>query len=438
MRINSLTLKDFRGFTEYQLDLAARFNLLIGDNGSGKTALLDALSVALGAYFLGIPDQPSLNLAKEDIRNEELVVGQTTTREKAGEAIVTAFGVVDDHEIRWVRSLLGDGRTTRKWAKEIEIIANKMAQQIKTPEGSNVVLPVIAYYGTGRLWAFLRDMERRTQKPGSRFLGYQGCLDPKSDQKTFFRWFKTHELAALQKQERRHTLEAVREAIVRMIPGASRIYWDIEFDEPRLEMNISGIAQTIPFHFLSDGYRNMVGIVADLAFRMATLNPQLGEQAIWNTPGVVLIDEIDLHLHPNWQRVVVRHLMEAFPMVQFVATTHSPFIIQSLYQEPEVGLWDVAKQERLGLDTKSIEDIAEDMQGVAMPQQSQRFLDMMASAEAYYAALKSDQPHDEAGLNNLRMRLDELSAPFSDDPAFQAFLKMERTKSEISSEGQNS
>ena len=86
----------------------------------------------------------------------------------------------------------------------------------------------------------------------------------------------------------------------------------------------------IPFEGLSDGYRNVVKIVADIAVRMCILNPYLKEEILNRTPGVVLIDELDLSLHPNWQRRVVNTLTEIFPKVQFICASHSPFIVQSL------------------------------------------------------------------------------------------------------------
>ena len=241
-----------------------------------------------------------------------------------------------------------------------------------------------------------------------------------------FRWFKTQELAALQKKERRHVLEAVRAAIISMIPDSKRAWWDIDWDELLIETSIQNQTQIIPFHLLSDGYRNMIGMVADIAYRMATLNPQLEADVIKKTEGIVLIDEIDLHLHPKWQKQVVGRLLDTFPKIQFVASSHSPFIIQSLYQRDDVLLWDLEKSKPVEIDSKSIEDIAENQQGVEIPQQSQRFLDMEKAAEEYYTVLKQIPPASEVEKQHLRQRLDELLLPYSDDPAFQAFLKMER------------
>ncbi|MBS4050842.1 MAG: AAA family ATPase [Methylomonas sp.] len=225
-------------------------------------------------------------------------------------------------------------------------------------------------------------------------------------------------------------MEAVREALVSMIPNAKRAWWDLDWDELRIETLIQEQLQTIPFHLLSDGYRNMIGMVADIAYRMATLNPQLEADVIKQTEGIVLIDEIDLHLHPKWQREVVGRLLKTFPKVQFVASSHSPFIIQSLYGREDCLLWDLEKAQPLAIDSKSIEDIAENQQGVEIPQQSQRFLAMEKAAEEYYQVLKQISPANEEEKQHLKQRLDELLLPYSDDPAFQAFLKMERQAQE--------
>lgn len=95
----------------------------------------------------------------------------------------------------------------------------------------------------------------------------------------------------------------------------------------------NGEKEKLQFRQLSDGYRNIIGMVADIAYRCIKLNPHLGENAVKETPGIVLIDELDLHLHPNWQRRIVEDFKNTFPGIQFVATTHSPFIIQSLKED---------------------------------------------------------------------------------------------------------
>lgn len=431
MKIKTLKLQEFRCFEKYQLEFSDRFTLLIGDNGSGKTAILDALASSISEFLRGfsIALKPSdLRLiSRDDVRYITLAMGQTPIKETGKYfLLISAKGIINnqpfDLDILDPASYLGN---------QITATAYELSQTITQHD---TLLPLLAYYGTGRLWKKIDNNEVETLTPDSRLLGYRDCLNPASNLEQLFRWFKTQELAALQKQQTRHVLEAVRTAIISMIPDAKRAWWDIDWDELLIETTIQNQPKTIPFHLLSDGYRNMIGMVADIAYRMATLNPQLEVDVIKQTEGIVLIDEIDLHLHPNWQRQVVGRLLETFPKLQFVASSHSPFIIQSLFHREDVLLWDLEKGESVAIDSKSIEDIAENQQGVEIPQQSQRFLDMEKAAEEYYTVLKQMHPASEEKKQQLRQRLDELLLPYSDDPAFQAFLKMERLAVEGSKE----
>ena len=192
--------------------------------------------------------------------------------------------------------------------------------------------------------------------------------------------------------------------------------------------------RSLPFSFLSDGYRNMVAMVADIAVRCATLNPQLKEKSSQETPGVVLIDEIDLHLHPRWQRRVVNDLLRTFPRIQFFGTTHSPFVIQSLPPIIGVQLLNLDDEHAEEFANKSVEDISEEIQGVELPQRSKRFKDMMEAAERYFAILNRTPSASEEERERLKTELDRLSMPYSDDPAYQAFLKMQRTAAGMNGE----
>jgi predicted ATP-binding protein involved in virulence len=421
MKINKLRLTNFRCFEEYELTFADRFTLLIGDNGSGKTAVLDALSLAISEFLKGFLEQKDLrSISDDDTHYKSFLMGQTPIKERGKDKlIINVEGIVNKEHLCWKYA----PKMFHVNVERILIASELLAEKITSPE---TLLPLLAHYDTSRLWKKTGNEEVETISPDSRLSGYRNCLNTGLDLKQLFSWFKTQELAALQKNERRHVLEAVREAIVCMIPDAKKVWWDVDWDEILIEATIQGKVQTIPFHLLSDGYRNMIGMVADIAYRMATLNPQLEADVIKQTEGIVLIDEIDLHLHPKWQKQVVERLLNTFPKVQFVASSHSPFIIQSLYHRDDCLLWDLEANAPVTVDSKSIEDIAENQQGVEIPQQSQRFLDMEKAAEAYYTALKQIPPANEDEKQRLRQRLDELLLPYSDDPAFQAFLKMER------------
>lgn len=435
MKINKLELFEFRCFADYQITFADRFNLLIGDNGCGKSAILEALAVAAGGFLLEIPGtlpNEKRHIQKDDVRYVSLAMGQTPIKFSEYQTMVWAQGYVNQQKVNWAR--YRDKRTNRKDSNQITKVVEQLVETAASP---TCLLPAIAYYGTGRLWKQLKSTEKKTLGLSTRFDGYQDCLNPASDQKRLFSWFKTQELAALQKQETRHTLEAVRQSIISMIPDAKWAVWDLDWDELRIELDTDNTPKNIPFRLLSDGYRNMIGMVADIAYRMAMLNPQLESQVIQQTEGMILIDEIDLHLHPIWQRKVVEQLLKTFPKVQFIATTHSPFVIQALYGKEDCMLWDIGKQSPFAVESKSIEDIAENQQGVEIPQQSQHFLDMSQTALQYYELLKAlpDSANEQALA--LKNKLDELQDRYSDDPAYRAFLKMERLAAEKAAELSN-
>jgi predicted ATP-binding protein involved in virulence len=314
--------------------------------------------------------------ADDRVRRKFYLHGQTVTAEPQTPCVIECQGVFDEEQGSWARELTSiEGRTTRQEANWLRQLAERKHHAVQA--GMDCPLPVIAYYGTGRLWVQLSKTKVRTLSPGTRFQGYLDCLNPASNEQMLVEWFKTNELAAIQQRAKIDVLEACRQAICDCVPEAQHVAFDVGLDQLVIALN----GERVPFHYLSDGYRNMLAIAADIAVRCATLNPHLRNDAARLTAGLVLIDEIDLHLHPNWQRRVVADLMRAFPKIQFIATTHSPFVIQSLPATEGVRLVNLDDAKRLDFHDKSVEDIAEWVQGVPLPQRSQRFLDMMEHAE---------------------------------------------------------
>ena len=187
----------------------------------------------------------------------------------------------------------------------------------------------------------------------------------------------------------------------------------------------------INFSALSDGYRNVIKVVTEIAARMCILNPYLGGDALKKTPGVVVIDELDLSLHPTWQRRIVPVLKELFPCVQFVCATHSPFIIQSLEPGELIALDTTLDEDYSG---QSIEDIAEDIMRVPIPQYSERKRKMYEAAREYYDALGRSTSRES--LRKLKEKLDILSSEYSDNPAYAALMKQKylEKKMEIDAE----
>ncbi|MDT8872970.1 AAA family ATPase [Komagataeibacter rhaeticus] len=179
---------------------------------------------------------------------------------------------------------------------------------------------------------------------------------------------------------------------------------------------------TRTFEQMSDGYRNIIAIASDLAIKMAMLNPHLGTAALRETSGVVLIDEIDLHLHPKWQRRICDDLRRTFPRVQFICTSHSPFIIQSLQSGEELVVLD--GQPTAETANMTLEEVAEGLMGVNNAETSRRYKDMKDTARALLEDMNRRDLSDVDRFNEFKQRIAEDCAPYADNPAYQAYLEM--------------
>jgi predicted ATP-binding protein involved in virulence len=164
-------------------------------------------------------------------------------------------------------------------------------------------------------------------KVGSRLDPYKGCLEIAPAQDELMKWL-AHEAYSYAQRFMRgdksvsKPLEAINGALQMCMNGFKELYYAIDTDSFRVIWS-DGRGEE-PLARLSDGQRNVIAMIADLAWRASLLNPQFGAEAAAKTPGVVLIDELELHLHPAWQRRIVSDLRKAFPLVQFFGTTHSP------------------------------------------------------------------------------------------------------------------
>ena len=336
MRIDTIQITNFRGFIapdlfvvpeatftpQREFTFSAQFNVIVGDNGTGKTALLDALAIGLGSLFLGFDQIESRGIRKDEVSLARFQYADTATIEPQYPVKITCAGRIGGQPLSWTRTLEGSGgRITRQGATEIFELGRKLQRTVRS--GEPVELPLLAYYGTGRLWLQKKDRSLEPAKPASRTAGYLDCLDPISNEKLLLRWLKAMELIQLQQGKPVGVLEAVKQAVINSVELWHSMAYDIGQDELIITADDG---RTLPFRMLSDGIRNMLAMVADIAYRAAVLNPQHGAEAARATSGVVLIDEIDLHLHPKWQRRVVEDLRRTFPRIQFIASTPRPLL----------------------------------------------------------------------------------------------------------------
>lgn len=434
MRIDRLRVRNFKGFASREFAFHPQFNLIVGTNGTGKTSALDALAVAVGSWFLGVRGADSRHiLAAEvmlgDFAHEEIDDAGASHSSVHWERIypcsVTADGCVQGRDITWERSLnTPNGRTTYVKAAGIKKLAAEADQAIQ--QGEDIALPLISYYGTGRLWQEPREsfevsdpMKVASKEEQSRRAGYWNSVDPRLSVSQLTRWIARQSWIAYQQQNRvSPTFRAVRDAIVACIEKAQNLYFDASLGEVVVEFADG----TQPFSNLSDGQRCMLAMVGDIAQKAAKLNPHLGGKVLEETRGVVLVDELDLHLHPLWQRRVVEDLRRTFPRIQFICTTHSPFLIQSLRSGEELIMLD--GQPTAELANMSIEAIAQGIQRVANPEVSLRYEAMRGAARNYLETLDSSSLVPAERLEAFKQRLADSIKPYADNPAFQAFLEM--------------
>ena len=428
MRIDRLVLENFKGFERRELALHPQFSLVVGENGSGKTSVLDALAIAAGSWFLGLRGYDTRHIRPEDVRLRGSETESTITWEQQFPCVVEAHGVVQEKALTWRRTLNGlGGRTTYFDARNIKSLGEAAERAARDAE--TLTLPLISYYGTGRLWDVPREQSKvRAPSRGtpkehrSRLAGYRNSVDPRLSVAALVQWIARQSWLAFQQGGKETgSYGAVREALVRNVQGARHLGFDAKLGEVVVRF-ANGEHQ--PFMNLSDGQRCMLAVVGDLAQKAATLNPHLGEGVLVQTPGVVLIDELDLHLHPTWQRHVIEDLRATFPRIQFVCTTHSPFLIQSLRSGDELVMLD--GQPTAQLADLSIEEIARGIQGVQDTRVGARYAEMKTVAKHYLETLEEATTAPAEKLADYKQRLADDIAPYADNPAFQAFLEMKR------------
>lgn len=347
MKLKNIKLKNYRCFKEADIDFDEHVTLIVGKNGAGKTAILDAVAVSVSTFLLGIDGGVSRGILKDDARYEFHDLDGTIDPQHQFPVNIDSIGdCLDKKNVKWVRSLNSEnGKTTIKDAGELTNLAKKAQNQIMTGDKS-LVLPLISYYGTGRLYA--QKKEKRNIKSLTEFkrqVGYVDCMAAESNEKLMLNWFQIQTLKSLQEQQRTGVIEiplllkTVEKAICRSyerISGSRNASILFDLDTHRLVLKFEtsdGRAQKFAMDEMSDGYKNTLSMIGDIAYRMAVLNPTLGAQVLEMTPGVVLIDEVDLHLHPQWQQTILSDLHAIFPNVQFIVSSHAPAVINSVPRE---------------------------------------------------------------------------------------------------------
>ena len=348
-RLHEIRVDNYRCFEELTLSLEEDTTVLFAENGGGKTALLTALAMGLAVFQRGSPRTLKLD-ARRDPRMR--ILNEKGGREPVGPCKVTWTAVVGEAEsVAWSTTIQpASGRTTNQRQPIL-----KALERVRVPGNR---WPLFAWYGVDRL-GHRRSRYRKLERTGDRWEAYASALDANLDETPLLQWLQDEMLGDVvrgqQEEPARFLHQAVMEATVRATPDVKKAWYDPVAQGPVVHFENGHVA---PWTELSDGYHVFIALVADIARRAVMLNEIDGADAPTRVEGVVLIDELDLHLHPRWQRVALLGLRSAFPRLQLVVTTHSPQVLSSAENRHVRRLFNGRLQDDLvlveGRDTNAI------------------------------------------------------------------------------------
>lgn len=426
--LKKLTLSNYRKYEKEILNFDSKFTLLVGENATGKTTILDGIATSLGGFLQGFNNIKSSkpNIKDSDIRAKYIVDDSGIISNLNTPTELEVVFDINNKNISWKRTKKNIKSNTYFSKKDnfeilsfIEILEQDMVKE------NRLILPIFSYHGTGRLW---EQKQKKASKMENlqRIDGYNDSLEAKSNYRNFLSWFEKLSRHSFEINEKLPVLEKIKDIIKFTLEElTSKEIKNVAYREGDLEIyymnrDVDRVGQ------LSDGYRNIIGLVTDIAYRICILNPKIKDN-IKNTPGIVLIDEIDLHLHPKWQKQIIGILKELFPNVQFIVTSHSPFIIQSMKNKEIIKLDENSTLTANGT-MMSIEDITENIMDLEIPQMSQRKLDMLNAANEYFDILDKleENKATDKEVKKYKEKLDELSKPYEENMAYVAFLERKR------------
>ena len=352
MRIKQLKMQSFRGIGDLTIDFDEKEpTVFIGINGVGKSSILDCLAILLARFSSAIQYSTGSvkSFREEDIKND---------KNETHNEIISDF---ESQSFTWSLTKVKKGRIkdTNTNLSEINKIVENIRHQLSLSEKYN--LPALIHYSTNRA---VLDIPIRIKKEHDfqQIATYENSLTATfSDFRIFFEWFRKqedleNELRLENNPDYRDKqLEAVRQAISSLIPNFTKL----RVRRFPLRMTLQKDGEELIVNQLSDGEKCLLAMVGDLARRLAIANPGL-ENPLHGF-GVVLIDEIELHLHPKWQREIIPALTRTFPKCQFIVTTHSPQVIsqvkpQGIYilEKTDTGIIAKRPESSYGRDSNQI------------------------------------------------------------------------------------
>jgi predicted ATP-binding protein involved in virulence len=331
MKINTLSLLNYRGIENLTLELHDTMNVFLGVNGSGKSTILDAVAIMLSW---------AVNRLKHSgVSGRQITENDITNGTSASTIEINCLD--DAQKVIWKLVKTRKGHASIKKKSDLTSLSNytKQMRVMITENEEELNLPLFAYYPVHRT---VLDIPLRIRKRHmfTLFAAYDEALTSGANFRTFFEWFRERE--DLENENQKYVnafikpddfqfpdpqLESVRNALEQFLPE----FQNFRVRRNPLRMEVEKNGRVFCVNQLSDGEKCLIALVGDLARRLAIANPVRKKPLVGN--GIVLIDEIDLHLHPKWQRRIVPTLSRIFPNIQFVISTHSPHVMTHVRPE---------------------------------------------------------------------------------------------------------
>ena len=302
MKIDKLSLTNFKSITEAELILNGKSTVFFGINGTGKSSVLRSINLLYANIINQIVNRQELR-QKYALTMEDIQYGKSKT-------IIEAQFCINGREVVPYRRVMV--RKTGKRTHDIDnlkIIANSVQAQYISDENQGNI-PIFVNYGTNRLVLDI-PLRIRTHHNFDIYSAYEKAIENRIDFRTFFEWFRNQEdyeneckIEMGDLHYRDKAFDAVRRAMLAMLDNCSNLR---VARKPRLEMKVEKNGILINVSQLSDGEKCTMALFGDLARRLAIANPVLENPLLGE--GVVLIDEVELHMHPSWQRQILSKLL---------------------------------------------------------------------------------------------------------------------------------
>lgn len=312
MKIKNICIDYFRGLQKVSIQkLDDHLNLFVGVNGAGKSSILDSIALVFSWYVARILSAKGRG---KDIPTDDISIHSPN-------GCTIELGLDDGTRWKLYRSLKYK-KTDKSDLSALTRFAASLREQIDND--TTATLPVVIHYGVNRVIPNKYPRMPRGKNNHTSLSTYKNALGSSQLFTDFFNWFRLsedyeNERYKENQQFRDLGLEAVRKAMSQVFPD----YSGMKVSRRPLSLVMQKSDEVFKINQLSDGEKCYITLVCDIARRLAIANPT-GDPL--KGDGIILIDEIDLHLHPKWQQTVISKLVKAFPNCQFFITTHSPIV----------------------------------------------------------------------------------------------------------------